>query len=101
MCAMIAPAMIHRMARTETPAPEALKLDRQRGSSCGDDGETRGTSSGLNIEPGSNDDGWEVPPPVRLQDGTRVQLYKDGEALHAAYEAIKYAKRRICLESYI
>jgi cardiolipin synthase A/B len=28
-------------------------------------------------------------------------LYKDGEALHAAYEAIRTARRRICLESYI
>jgi cardiolipin synthase len=42
-----------------------------------------------------------VPPPVRLSDGTRVQLYKDGEALHAAYNAIGSAKRRICLEVYI
>jgi len=30
-----------------------------------------------------------------------VQLYKDGEALHAAYEAIKHAKRRVWLEVYI
>lgn len=60
-----------------------------------------GTSSGINIEPGSNDDGWVVPPPVKLSDGTTVQLYKDGEALHAAYEAMNGAKRRICLESYI
>lgn len=60
-----------------------------------------GTSSGVNITPGSDDDGWIVPPPVRLTDGSMVQLYKDGEALHAAYEAIKSAKRRVCLESYI
>ena len=60
-----------------------------------------GTSRGINIAPGSDDDGWVVPPPVTLSDGTRVQLYKDGEALHAAYEAIKGAKRRVCLESYI
>jgi cardiolipin synthase len=60
-----------------------------------------GTSTGLNIEPGSDDDGWIVPQPVELGDGSMVQLYKDGEALHAAYEAIKGAKRRICLEMYI
>jgi cardiolipin synthase len=60
-----------------------------------------GTSTGLNIEPGSDDDGWIVPEPVRLGDGSVVQLYKDGEALHAAYEAMKSARRRICLEMYI
>ena len=60
-----------------------------------------GTSSGVNIEPGAQDDGWVVPDPVPLHDGTRVQLYKDGEALHAAYEAIKHARHRVCLEVYI
>jgi cardiolipin synthase len=60
-----------------------------------------GTSSGINIEPGSNDDGWIVPHPVHLADGTRLQLYKDGEALRAAFEVIEHAKRRICLEAYI
>ena len=60
-----------------------------------------GASRGINIAPGSEDDGWVVPPPVALSDGTRVQLYKDGEALHAAFEAIKAAKKRVCLESYI
>jgi cardiolipin synthase len=60
-----------------------------------------GTSTGVNIAPGSDDDGWCVPPPVELTDGTRVQLYKDGEALHAAYDAIKAATKRICLEVYI
>src|SRR3954468_4752147 len=60
-----------------------------------------GTAPGINIRPGSDDDGWTVPPPVQLEDGTRVQLYKDGEALHAAYEAIKHARRRVCLQSYI
>ncbi len=64
------------------------------------DGEV-GTSSGVNISPGSDDDGWTVPQPVTLSDGTRLQLYKDGEALHAAYEAIRGAKRRICLQVYI
>jgi cardiolipin synthase A/B len=60
-----------------------------------------GTSTGVNLEPGHDDDGWIVPPPVRLADGSRVQLFKDGEALHAAYEAIRHAKHRICLEVYI
>lgn len=60
-----------------------------------------GTSTGVNIEPGAQDDGWVVPDPVTLHDGTRVQLYKDGEALHAAYEAIKHARHRVCLEAYI
>lgn len=61
----------------------------------------RGIATGVNIAPGVSDDGWIVPEPVRLSDGTTVQLYKDGEALHAAYEGIKAAKRRICLEVYI
>ncbi len=60
-----------------------------------------GVAPGINIAPGEDDDGWIVPPPVRLSDGSRIQLYKDGEALHAAYEAIRQAKQRICLESYI
>lgn len=57
--------------------------------------------TGLNVRPGDADDGWETPPPVKLADGTEIQLYKDGEALLAAYEGIKAAKRRICLEVYI
>jgi cardiolipin synthase len=60
-----------------------------------------GTSPGVNIEPGSNDDGWVIPPPVYLSDGTQIQLYKDGEAWHAAFEAMKRAVHRICLELYI
>ncbi len=60
-----------------------------------------GTSAGVNVEPGSEDDGWIVPPPVSLEDGSTVQLYKDGEALHAAMNAIREAKHRVCLESYI
>lgn len=58
-------------------------------------------SVGINIAPGSQDDGWISPPPVQLDDGTTIQLYKDGEALHAAYAAIEQARRRICLEVYI
>ena len=62
---------------------------------------TGGTSTGVNTAPGSDDDGWIVPPPARLADGTLVQLYKDGEALHAAYRAIERARRRVWLEIYI
>ncbi len=58
-------------------------------------------ATGVNILPGSADDGWTPPPPVQLADGSAVQLYKDGEALRAAYEAIRRAKRRILLEVYI
>lgn len=58
-------------------------------------------ATGVNISPGHDDDGWRVPDPVVLGDGTRLQLYKDGEALHAAFDALKTAKQRICLEAYI
>ena len=60
-----------------------------------------GTAPGINIAPGSSDDGWIVPDPVRLADGSRLQLYKDGEALHAGYRAIERARTRVCLEMYI
>src|SRR6476659_5503017 len=63
--------------------------------------QSAGTSPGINIAPGSDDDGWIVPHPVHLADGTRVQLFKDGEALRAAYEAIRHAKKRVCLKVYI
>ena len=57
--------------------------------------------TGLNLEPGSDDDGWESPPPTTLPDGSVARLYKDGEALAAAYDAAKRAKRRLLVESYI
>ena len=57
-------------------------------------------AAGLNIEPG-NADGWETPPPVTLDDGTRATLYKDGEGLRAALAAIHGARFRVCLEMYI
>jgi cardiolipin synthase len=60
-----------------------------------------GVAPGLHIEPGSDDAGWIIPQPVTLSDGTRIQLFKDGQALHAAHDAIKAAKHRICLEVYI
>ncbi len=60
-----------------------------------------GVEPGINLRPGSEDDGWEKPQAVQLADGSLVQLYKDGEALRAAYDAIRAAKRLICLEVYI
>src|SRR4051794_14465129 len=80
--------------------PKLLAPDAPQMPPLAKEGEA-GTSRGVNIAPGSHDDGWVVPDPVTLSDGTRVQLYKDGEALHAAYEAIKHAKHRVCLEVYI
>lgn len=56
---------------------------------------------GIHVRPGVDDDGWSEPPPVELSDGTLVQLYKDGQALRAAYQAIEHARRRVCLEVYI
>lgn len=61
----------------------------------------RGHAPGINIRPGCDDDGWATPTPVSLADGTRIFLYKDGEALRAAYDAIAAATRRIALEVYI
>ena len=58
-------------------------------------------SQELDSCPGDGDGAWVSPPPVHLGDGTRLQLYKDGEALHAAYRAIESARRLICLEVYI
>src|SRR4051794_19689821 len=90
------------MAALDTPTVDRFRTGEQIG--CPEPGPQQGdagTSTGVNISPGSDDDGWIVPEPIRLQDGTRIQLYKDGEALHAAYEAIKHAKKRICLEVYI
>ncbi|MFN4243010.1 MAG: phospholipase D-like domain-containing protein [Tepidisphaerales bacterium] len=72
-------------AATASPADDALAVAR----------------TGLNLQPGLEDDGWARPPPVRLDDGSQVQLYKDGEALHAALEAIRNARRCIYLEVYI
>jgi cardiolipin synthase len=82
----------------DTPA-RPVGLDQQ----CDDHARQSktGVSPGVNVAPGSDDDGWVVPDPVTLADGTRVQLYKDGEALHVAYDAIAAAKFLICLEVYI
>lgn len=56
---------------------------------------------GVNVAPGDQDDGWQSPPAARLADGSTVQLFKDGEALKRAYDAIASAKSRICFEFYI
>ena len=89
------------LALPQTAAHKIAKATAPPTPTVAAEGPRTGTSSGINIAPGSDDDGWIVPPPVRLEDGTRLQLYKDGEALHAAYAAIKHAKQRICLEVYI
>jgi cardiolipin synthase len=60
-----------------------------------------GVAIGEHVSAGTDDHGWIVPPPVELADGTSIQLYKDGEAWGAAFEAIKTAQSRICLEVYI
>ena len=57
--------------------------------------------NGLNIEPGPQDDGWETPTPITLSDGSTVRLYKDGESLKSAYDAVAAAQSRICMEFYI
>ena len=81
-------------------SPDAARQPWRQGESSAEQ-EEAGVRRGLNLEPGSGDDGWRTPPLVRLDDGTRLQLYKDGEALHAAYEAVKSAKHRIFIEVYI
>jgi cardiolipin synthase A/B len=59
------------------------------------------SGSGLNTAPGSHDDGWVSPPAVPMRDGTLIQLFKDGEGVRAAYDLIRAATTRICLEMYI
>jgi cardiolipin synthase len=82
--------------------PDAMtdRLEDPRLAPMAHQGEA-GTSTGIEIQPGSNDDGWIIPQPVELRDGTHVQLFKDGEALHAAFKAIQAARHRVCLEVYI
>lgn len=55
---------------------------------------------GLNLGVGHADDGWKPPPPVILEDGTKIRLLKDGESLKSGLNAIKKAKFRICFEFY-
>jgi cardiolipin synthase len=77
--------------RTEGLQPAAVPMDRR----------DAGTSSGVSLQPGADDDGWVIPPPVQLSDGTTIYLHKDGEAWHSAFEAMQRARFRICLELFI
>ena len=74
---------------SETP-PHAVSAEPGR----------RGIAQGLNVQCGSIEEGWTVPPPVTLSDGSTVQLYKDGQALRAVYDAIQSARQSILLETY-
>lgn len=80
---------IDRIAGLRGPLPRQPKPD--------DEGVARGET----ITPGDDEAGWVIPPPVRLKDGTTLQLYKDGQAWHAAFERLGLAKRQICMEFYI
>jgi cardiolipin synthase len=93
--------MIHSMDFALPRSSEGARVAQQHQPASRGERQDVGSSPGINIAPGSDDDGWLVPDPVRLDDGTTVQLYKDGEALHAAYAAIEQARHRICLEVYI
>ena len=56
---------------------------------------------GLNIRPGADDDGWETCPTIELCCGTRMHLYKDGEALGRIFEILRRAEKQILIETYI
>jgi cardiolipin synthase A/B len=86
---MITGSASRPLLRTPADSPATMPADRA------------GFAAGINISPGSDDDGWMIPPPATLSDGTKIQLYKDGESLHAAYKAIEQARRRVCIEMYI
>jgi cardiolipin synthase len=60
-----------------------------------------GTSRGECIDAGCIDAGWKIPPPVLLPDGSAVRLFKDGQGLTAALQAIEAAREQILLEVYI
>jgi cardiolipin synthase len=97
------PITAARAGQATAPADAAVRAEPERArltQECVPSSEA-GTAPGINIAPGSNDDGWIVPEPVRLADGSRLQLYKDGEALKAGYRAIERARTRVCLEMYI
>jgi cardiolipin synthase len=86
------PAFVVAPRRTlDAPAGPTLRQRMSRVSA----------SNGINTCPGQGDDGWSPPPPVVLSDGSRLQLHKDGEGLHAAFGAIKQARELVCLEVYI
>ena len=98
------PATADPTARRDAPAadlprPPVRTADQSRAEPHP---KARGPAeAGLNVDDGTGDDGWRTPPPVRLADGTAVQLYKDGESLLAMYDAIRSAERRVCVEMYI
>jgi cardiolipin synthase A/B len=71
------------------------------GSKTGDKPPTVTTPASVAIRIRGDYDGWNPPPPITLSDGTRLQLFKDGGALEGAYDAIRHARKRVCLETYI
>jgi len=60
-----------------------------------------GIATGRTLVVGEQDGGWTTTPTVHLTDSTVIQLFKDGQAWHAAFDALRAAQRRICLEFYI
>lgn len=88
-------AIILRVEVSQTPQEHVVSRTSGRAAI------NTGVARGLNIAPGSEDDGWEVPRPVTLPDGSAVRLLKDGEALRRWYDAIKAARRSVFLETYI
>src|SRR5689334_3230424 len=71
------PAAAEPVIARSPGAPVPLRTQpRQENGASGPPGEPKkpheaGSSRGVNIEPGSEDDGWVVPPPVTLSDGSR------------------------------
>ena len=91
------------MSRPHPSDPTAPITDRTRGlrrRGPRRPDEAPGTARGINIGPGDDDDGWVVPPPATLSDGSTIQLHKDGEAWAAAFAAIGAATKRIWVELY-
>ena len=88
-----------------TVATEPTWLDQHRtttrASAVRTDASVDLCPGGVNVRGVCKDDEWLVPLPIRLADGSLVQLHKDGETLHAAYQAISEARRSICVEVYI
>ncbi|HET6250435.1 MAG TPA: phospholipase D-like domain-containing protein [Tepidisphaeraceae bacterium] len=85
-----------RHGTSDAPLPIAPQPARRAGPGKS----TKISPQTRTVQPAEQDE-WTPPPPVTLADGTRVQLYKDGEGLLAAYQAIKSARRFIGLEVYI
>ena len=87
----------NRAARWQRRQARFDKRHPPRQSRLGEAGTCRGECTAV----GSVDAGWIVPPPVPLADGTTIRLFKDGQGLTAALEAIKTAREQVCLETYI